>query len=57
MGRRGKEQSNDAKEIAQKFFEAGKTIDYVSNTLHIPRSTVGSLKRRIEHRGSIENTP
>lgn len=42
MGRRGKELINDVKEIAQKLFEAGKTIDYVSNTLHIPRSTIGS---------------
>ena len=57
MGRRGKELSNDVKEIAQKLFEAGKTINYVSNTLHIPRSTVGSLKKHIEHRGSIENIP
>lgn len=26
---KGKELSNDLKEIAQKLFEAGKTIDYV----------------------------
>lgn len=45
------------KEITQNFFEAGKTIDYVSNTLHMPRSTVGSLKTRIEQRDSIENIP
>lgn len=44
MGRRKKELSNDVKDIAQKLFEAGKTIDYVSNALHISRSTVGSLK-------------
>lgn len=29
----------------------------MSNTLHIPRSTVGSVKKRIEQRGSIENIP
>lgn len=57
MCRRGKELSNDVKEIAQKLFEAGKTIDYVLNTLHIQRSTVGSLKKGIEHYGLIAITP
>lgn len=57
MGRREKELSNDVIEIAQKLFKEGETIDYVSNTLHILRSTVGSLKKHIEQRGSIENIP
>lgn len=57
IGRRGKELSNDVKDIAHKLFEVGKTIDHVSNTLHIPRSTVWSLKKRFERWGSIENTP
>lgn len=46
---------NDVKQITQKLFEAGKTIDYVSHTLHILRSSVGSFKKRNEQRDSIEN--
>lgn len=57
IGRSGKEVSNYVKEITQTSLEAGKTIDNVSNTLHIPRSTVGSLKKRTEQRGLIENIP
>ena len=58
MGRRGKELSNDiVKEIAQKLFEAGKIIDYVSNTLHIPRSTVGSYKSVLNNGARWKTSP
>ncbi|XP_060564878.1 monocarboxylate transporter 5-like [Ruditapes philippinarum] len=57
MGRTGKELTLEVKQIAQKLFEEGKTIDFVSNTLNVLRSTVGSLKKRIEQRDSIVNIP
>lgn len=41
---KGRELSNDVEQIAWKLFEAGKTIDYVSHTLHLLRSSVGSCK-------------
>lgn len=40
-----------------KMLEDGKTITYVSETFGIPRSTISSLKKRVERRGSIENIP
>lgn len=44
MGRREKDLSKYVKQIVQKLFEEGKTIDYDSHTLQIPRFTVGSFK-------------
>lgn len=41
---KGRELSNDVEQIAWKLFEVGKPIDYVSHTLHLLRSSVGSCK-------------
>lgn len=57
MGRKAKELSNEVKEMVWKMLEDGKTITYVSETFGIPRSTISSLKKRVERRGSIENIP
>lgn len=57
MGRKAKEFSNEVKEMVWKMLEDGKTITYVSETFGIPRSTISSLKKRVERRGSIENIP
>lgn len=40
-----------------KLLQDGKTITYVAKTLCIPRSTITSIKRRVELQGSMENIP
>ncbi|XP_062600651.1 uncharacterized protein LOC134262292 [Saccostrea cucullata] len=57
MGRKGKELSNQVKEIAWKLLQEGKTISYVSETLDVSRTTIASFKKRVERRGFIENIP
>lgn len=55
MGRKGKELTNDIKDVVRKLLNEGKTIRFVADTLGIPKSTIGDLKRRIEERGTVEN--
>ena len=57
MGRKGKELSKEIKDVAWKLLQEGKSITYVSETLGVNRSTIGSFKKRVERRGSTENIP
>ena len=57
MGRKGKELSKEIKDVAWKLLQEGKSITYVSETLGVTRSTIGSFKKRVERRGSTENIP
>ncbi|XP_062569344.1 uncharacterized protein LOC134231397 [Saccostrea cucullata] len=57
MGRKGKELSSEVKEVAKKLLDKGKTVRYVADVLGVSHSTIGSLKKRFEERGSVENIP
>lgn len=49
--------SIEVKDMVWKLLQDGKTITYVAKTLCIPRSTITSIKRRVELQGSMENFP
>lgn len=55
MGRKAKELSYEIKEIVWKMLQYDKTITYMSETFGISRTTISSLKKRVERRCSIEN--
>ena len=55
MGRKGKELSNDVKKVVWSLLERGDSIGKVSDILGIPPTTISSVKKRIEARGSVEN--
>ena len=55
MGRKGNELSNDVKKVVWSLLENGDYIQKVSEILGIPPSTISSVKKRTEERGSVEN--
>lgn len=57
MGRKAKEMNTEVKEMVWTLLQDGKTINYVSETLGISRSTTTSFKKRVNLRGSLENIP
>ena len=55
MGRKGKELSNDVKKVVRSLLERGDSSRKVSEILGVPPTTISSVRKRIEERGSVEN--
>ena len=55
MGRKGKELSKDVKKVVWSLLERGDYIQKVSEILGNFPTTISSVKKLIEERGSVEN--
>lgn len=55
MGRKTKELSREVREMVVKSYESNKNISELSRTLGIPRRTVGSVIKKFQVFGSVEN--